>query len=74
MKYEAITEGIFLSRPNRFIAKVLIDGREETVHVKNTGRCRELLVPGAAVYLERAKNPDRKTAYDLVAVEKQGLD
>ena len=73
MEYEAITEGIFLSRPNRFIAKVLIDGREETVHVKNTGRCRELLVPGAAVYLERAKNPDRKTAYDLVAVEKQGL-
>lgn len=73
MRYGEIKEGAFVARPNRFIAKVMIDGREETVHVKNTGRCRELLVPGARVYLERAANPDRKTAYDLVAVVKEGL-
>ena len=70
MKYEHIEPGIFHSRPNRFIAKVEIGGREETVHVKNTGRCRELLVPGAKVYLERSGNPDRKTKWDLIAVEK----
>ncbi|MBO5908962.1 MAG: DNA/RNA nuclease SfsA [Clostridia bacterium] len=70
MNYQNVTEGIFLSRPNRFIAEVEIDGREETVHVKNTGRCRELLVPGCTVYLEKAKNPDRKTPYDLIGVEK----
>ena len=51
MEYESITPGIFLSRPNRFIAQVEIEGREETVHVKNTGRCRELLIPGATVWL-----------------------
>lgn len=73
MKYENIVEGRFLSRPNRFIAKVEIAGREETVHVKNTGRCRELLLPGAKIYLERAKNPKRKTVYDLVGVYKEGL-
>lgn len=73
MKYENIVEGKFLSRPNRFIAKVEIDGKEETVHVKNTGRCRELLLPGAQVYLERAGNPNRKTAYDLIGVYKEGL-
>ena len=71
MNYQNIKEGIFLSRPNRFIAKVEIDGKEETVHVKNTGRCRELLVPGCTVYLEKAKNPGRKTPYDLVSVEKK---
>ena len=70
MKYKNITKGTFLSRPNRFIALVTIDGREEVCHVKNTGRCRELLIPGVSVYLERSDNPARKTKYDLVAVEK----
>ncbi|MBQ3389839.1 MAG: DNA/RNA nuclease SfsA [Firmicutes bacterium] len=70
MKYDNITEGIFLERPNRFIARVMIGGTEEKVHVKNTGRCRELLKPGAKVFLEKAANPDRKTKYDLVAVVK----
>ena len=70
MNYRNIKPGIFLSRPNRFIAKVIIDGREETVHVKNTGRCRELLVPGCTVYLEKSENPSRKTPFDLIAVEK----
>lgn len=73
MKYKAITEGIFVDRPNRFVAHVELAGRVETVHVKNTGRCRELLLPGAAVRLEAADNPRRKTRYDLVAVYKQGL-
>ena len=72
MRYQNIVPGVFLSRPNRFVAKVEVEGREETVHVKNTGRCRELLVPGCRVYLERAGNPDRKTAFDLVTVEKTG--
>lgn len=71
MKYKNIYKGVFLSRPNRFIAKVLIDGFEHTVHVKNTGRCRELLKSGATVYLEKSSNPNRKTAFDLVAVEKR---
>ena len=71
MRYEKITYGCFLSRPNRFIARVLIDGVEETVHVKNTGRCRELLVPGCRVYLSVSDNPARKTKYDLIAVEKE---
>jgi len=62
-----------LARPNRFIAQVLVDGAEATVHVKNTGRCKELLVPGCTVYLERSDNPERKTAFDLVAVEKGDL-
>lgn len=70
MRYANIVPGVFLARPNRFIARVLVDGVEETVHVKNTGRCRELLVPGCAVYLERSDNPARRTAYDLVTVEK----
>ncbi|MBQ6899010.1 MAG: DNA/RNA nuclease SfsA [Clostridia bacterium] len=70
MKYRNIKQGIFLSRPNRFIAKVLIDGKEETVHVKNTGRCRELFVPGCTVYLEKSENLSRKTPFDLIAVEK----
>ncbi len=72
MKYQHIKRGIFLSRPNRFIAYVKVDGREEKVHVKNTGRCRELLREGAAVYLEGTENMDRSTAWDLVAVEKDG--
>ena len=70
MRYKKIVEGRFLERPNRFIACVEIDGRVETVHVKNTGRCRELLIPGAVVYLEESDNPSRRTAFDLVAVEK----
>lgn len=73
MQYPNIHKGIFRSRPNRFIAKVEVDGQEETVHVKNTGRCRELLVPGCTVYLVKSDNPNRKTQYDLVAVEKGEL-
>ena len=61
MKYKKIVDATFLSRPNRFIAKVLLDGKEETVHVKNTGRCKELLLPGADVRLEVSDNPARKT-------------
>ena len=70
MIYQDIRAAVFLARPNRFIAQVELDGREETVHVKNTGRCKELLVPGCTVYLEGSANPRRKTRYDLVAVEK----
>lgn len=70
MQYDHIVKGTFRARPNRFIALVEIDGREEVCHVKNTGRCRELLIPGATVYLDHSGNPKRKTAYDLVAVEK----
>ena len=70
MQYQKILPGIFLSRPNRFVARVEVDGAEVTCHVKNTGRCRELLVPGARVYLESCGNPGRKTAFDLIAVEK----
>ena len=71
MKYNHVVSATFLSRPNRFIAQVrLADGREETVHVKNTGRCKELLIPGCNVYLEKSENPNRKTLYDLIAVEK----
>lgn len=74
MKYREIVEGAFIDRPNRFIAHVDVnDTVVETVHVKNTGRCRELLVPGAAVRLEVSDNPKRKTKYDLVMVHKQGL-
>ena len=70
MSYGIIKKGIFRDRPNRFIAHVEIDGREETVHVKNTGRCRELLPAGAEVYCEYSDKTSRKTAYDLVAVQK----
>ena len=73
MKYREIADGIFVDRPNRFIAYVEMNGAVETVHVKNTGRCRELLLPGTAVRLEVSGNPKRKTKYDLVAVHKQGL-
>ena len=71
MQYENICRGTFISRPNRFIAVVEIDGEQQRVHVKNTGRCKELLVPGNTVYLEKSANPRRKTAYDLIAVEKR---
>lgn len=70
MEYKNIEKGIFRSRPNRFIAHVDISGREEVVHVKNTGRCRELLVPGAEVFCERSDSSIRKTAFDLIAVRK----
>ena len=73
MKYPHTVTGTFLERPNRFIARVLIDGREETVHVKNTGRCRELLIPGVQVALAKAENPARKTGWDLTAVNKKGF-
>ena len=70
MQYPNMIPGTFLSRPNRFIAKVLIDGVEETVHVKNTGRCRELLPAGAQVWCQKADNPNRKTKFDLITVKK----
>jgi len=73
MKYNKIIRGVFESRPNRFIANVYINGVLETVHVKNTGRCKELLLPGAEVILEVSDNPARKTNYDLIAVYKDGL-
>ena len=73
MNYPNVVPGIFRSRPNRFIAQVDIDGQQETVHVKNTGRCKELLVPGARVYLQDCQSPARKTRYDLIAVEKGDL-
>ena len=70
MKYDNMVKGQFLARPNRFIAHVAIDGRTEVCHVKNTGRCRELLTPGAEVWCQRAGNPNRKTKYDLITVRK----
>ncbi len=70
MEYRDMVPGVFLARPNRFIAKVMIDGQEQTVHVKNTGRCRELLPPGAQVWCQRARNPQRKTGFDLITVKK----
>ena len=70
MRYDNITRAVFLKRPNRFIAEVDIEGHRETVHVKNTGRCKELLIPGCEVWLTAPGTPDRKTKYDLVAVRK----
>ncbi|MBQ1902655.1 MAG: DNA/RNA nuclease SfsA [Lachnospiraceae bacterium] len=70
MQYENITRAIFFNRPNRFIAEVEIEGQREIVHVKNTGRCRELLIPGCEVWLTAPDSPGRKTKYDLVAVRK----
>lgn len=71
MKYEKIVSGRFLSRPNRFITHVEIDGKEAVAHVKNTGRCKELLVPQCQVYLSVSDNPMRKTKYDLIAAVKE---
>ena len=71
MNYKHVVPGIFLKRPNRFIAHVLINGQEEVCHVKNTGRCRELLVPGCTVYCSVSNNPTRKTKFDLIAVKKK---
>ena len=73
MNYSKTVRGVFIERPNRFTAKVNIEGRTETVHVKNTGRCKELLIPGTEVILEESDNPSRKTLYDLIAVYKEGL-
>lgn len=73
MKYPNILSGRFLRRPNRFIAHVELDGQEVVCHVKNTGRCRELLVPGVTVWLCKSENSARKTAYDLISVEKGGM-
>ena len=70
MNYKNMVSGIFLSRPNRFIAHIEIDGQTEICHVKNTGRCRELLPVGAKVWCQKSGNPNRKTKYDLIAVEK----
>ena len=70
MKYNNMVPGVFLARPNRFIAHVEIDGQLEVVHVKNTGRCRELLPAGAQVWCEKSDNPRRKTKYDLITVKK----
>ena len=70
MVYANILPAVFVSRPNRFIAQVLLGGQLTVCHVKNTGRCRELLVPGARVFVQQAANPNRKTAYDLIAVYK----
>ncbi len=70
MQYRNMVPGIFLRRPNRFIAHVAIDGKEQICHVKNTGRCRELLVPGCRVWCAVSDNPNRKTKYDLITVEK----
>lgn len=73
MKYRKIVNGKFIDRPNRFIAHVEIDGVVNTVHVKNTGRCKELLLPETEVRLEESDNPNRKTLYDIVAVNKKGF-
>lgn len=73
MRYNDIFEGVFIERPNRFIARVAINGEEKICHVKNTGRCRELLISGARVFLERSPDKSRKTEYDLIAVYKNGV-
>ena len=71
MKYERIQKASFIERPNRFIAYAHLNGQKETIHVKNTGRCAELLVPGAAIYIQENESPARKTKWDLIAVEKE---
>lgn len=70
MKYKSVKNGVFWERPNRFIAHVEINGKMQVCHVKNTGRCRELLVPGCTVYVEESDNKKRKTQYDLIAAQK----
>ncbi len=71
MNYENMRTGIFCSRPNRFIALVEIDGCVQTCHVKNTGRCRELLIPGAKVFVQESDNPSRRTKYSIIGVKKE---
>ena len=73
MQYNNIQKAIFLRRPNRFIAHIEVDGREEVCHVKNTGRCRELLTDRATIYVQHHNDPKRKTKYSLIAVEKGKL-
>ena len=70
MHYSNIEKGIFLSRPNRFLAHVVVDGKEVVCHVKNTGRCKELLIPNCEVYVQHHDNPNRKTEYSLISVQK----
>jgi sugar fermentation stimulation protein len=72
MTYENIHKGIFIARPNRFIAEVIVDDRPQRAHVKNTGRCRELLLEDATVYLQKHDNTNRRTNWSLVGVEKDG--
>ena len=74
MKYKKVKKATFLNRPNRFVAYCMVDGQQEKVHVCNTGRCKELLVPNATVYLVEGENPARSTKYDLMVVEKQCED
>ena len=74
IQYQQVVEGVFLHRPNRFLAQVLIDGKEEMVHVKNTGRCKELLRRNCKVWLSKSDQMQRKTKYDLIAVEIQKAD
>lgn len=73
MKYENVVKGCFIDRPNRFIAHVNVNGKVETVHVKNTGRCKELLIEGVEVILDEGTNPNRKTRYDLIGVYKEHM-
>ncbi len=73
MTYDGIAAGEFVSRPNRFIANVIVDGAAQVCHVKNTGRCKELLLPGARVFVQRADKPERKTKYDLISVYKNDI-
>ena len=70
MKYKNVKKAKFISRPNRFIANIELEGEIRVAHVKNTGRCRELLVPNAEIYVQEFDNPARKTKYDLIAVKK----
>ena len=70
MKYDNILPAVFISRPNRFIAEIKVEGNREISHVKNTGRCKELLTEGAKIYVQRSDNPLRKTKYDLISVYK----
>ena len=70
MKYKNIVKGKFLERPNRFISYCEIDNNIEKVHVKNTGKCKELLIPNSVVYLEESDNPNRKTKYSLISIQK----
>ena len=70
MHYSNIEKGIFLSRPNRFLAHVAVGGKEVICHVKNTGRCKELLIPNCEVYVQHHNNPNRKTEYSLISVQK----
>lgn len=71
MQYQNVQRAVFLSRPNRFVARIKLDGQEEICHVKNTGRCRELLIPGSEISVQRSENLDRKTKFDLIAVRKK---